>query len=201
MENLPKSDGFPGHWAPHPSISLSPPLPPALPPPLWARHLREKLCLAQAVWQQEGEGAGDSEEEEAVHRAGKCCMLSSETASTPGRAENLPLAGAPSLGCSLASAAGAWSLKRAEWDEKHYWQSRLRSLWWKQLGVWLTKMQQQETNNPRGKSARAKPRLLNSLTLESNTCVGAADLPSDGFLQRPWGFLGFFFGFCCESFS
>lgn len=44
----------------------------------------KRLCLAQPVWQQEGEGAGDTEEEEAVHRVGKYCTPSSDTASKPG---------------------------------------------------------------------------------------------------------------------
>lgn len=51
------------------------------------------------------------------------------------------------------------------------------ALWWQQAAVQLTKMQQQETNNPRGKPAGAEGRLQNSLTPESNPLVGAADLP------------------------
>lgn len=197
-------------WIPRPLEPLTHPSPfplpfhqPSLPhsePGIWEK----RLCLAQPVWQQEGEGAGDSEEEEAVHRAGKCCMPSSETASKPGGAGNLLLAGAPSLGCLLASAAGAWSLKRAEWDEKHHWQSRWQSVWWKQLGVQLTKMQQQETNNLRGKPAKAKPRLQNSLTLESNMChltVSCKDSEFFFFLFLLWIFQLMWSGLACKYFS
>lgn len=185
MEILPKPGWFPGHRAPRASLLLFPPLPPALPPPPWSRHLRERLCE-----QQEGEGAGASEEKEPGRAAYRLLSQhpSLEEQGTHCLREHLLLA----VRWHLQQVLGVWrgqnGMRNATGNPDQSCDANNWVCSWPKCSSkrQITREENQQKKNPGSR-----------ISWLCNPCTGAANLPSDGFLAKTLRF--FFFG--CEYFS
>lgn len=178
MEILPKPGWFPGHRAPRASLLLFPPLPPALPPPPWSRHLRERLCE-----QQEGEGAGASEEKEPGRAAYRLLSQhpSLEEQGTHCLREHLLLA----VRWHLQQVLGVWrgqnGMRNATGNPDQSCDANNWVCSWPKCSSkrQITREENQQKKNPGSR-----------ISWLCNPCTGAANLPSDGFLAKT---LRFFF--------